>query len=397
MKFVPFCWRLSAPKDFSPSLGLTKPPPSIGVAFFVTYNSELFKHGFSRLILSVNICTILVVEQALVPHLSVLYGLMAVSLAPMKKSRILTLLDYLFVLRPTLFFPIWTIALVGAYAAKRYSESWEPLGFWYGFIVFTLYTLTIGAVYLINNIIDRRNDAANNKVFLIADEFIPPHRALVYLSLLLIVITALSIMVSIKLFWWFAAMFLILGVAYSVPPFSLKDRPVGGLLTNVVSGFGLFGFGWYLYAPIDGISVWWHSLPYVIAWVSISMLTTIPDSYGDALDQKETVAVAIGHSKTQDYAFLLLGAALLFSFLTWDWVIGVTGLMALPFYTNMWRKRSVQSTLMAIRWGISFLSFSMFFAFPPYFIACFILFFLARWYYRGRFNIDYPTWKTNSE
>ena len=173
----------------------------------------------------------------------------------MEKHRILKILDYLFVLRPTLFFPIWTIALVGAYAAKRYTDSWEPLGFWYALIVFVLYTLTIGAVYLINNIIDRRNDEVNNKVFLIADEYIPPARALIYLAALLLTIAILSLLVSQALFWWFTAMFLILGVFYSVKPFSLKDRPMGGILTNVISGFGLFAFGWFLYAPSENFQV----------------------------------------------------------------------------------------------------------------------------------------------
>lgn len=315
----------------------------------------------------------------------------------MKKSQFLTLLDYLFVLRPTLFFPGWTIALVGAYAAKRFSDQWEPLGFWYGLIVFALYTLTMGAVYLINNIIDRRNDAANNKVFLIADEYIPPRRAMIYLAAILVVISTLSLLVSVKLLWWFVAMFFFMGIAYSVKPFSLKDRPVGGVLTSFVSGFILFGFGWYLYAPSGGVQFLWYALPYVLAWVSISILTTIPDSYGDALDEKETITVALGLSKTQDYAFILLGAALIFSALTWDWVMGITGLLALPLYFMMWRERSVRSTLRVIRWGVSFLSFAMFFIFPAYFVACFILFFLARWYYRERFDLLYPTWKTNPD
>jgi len=279
----------------------------------------------------------------------------------------------------------------------RFSETWKPLGFWYGLVVFTLYTMTMGAVYLINNIIDRHNDATNNKVFLISDEYIPPKRAMLYLAVILIVVSILTLLVSVKLFLWFFAMFFFMGITYSVRPFSLKDRPIGGVVTSVASGFGLFGFGWYLYAPLGGIAVWWHSLPYVLAWVSISMLTTIPDSYGDALDSKETIAVALGHHKTQDYAFILLMAALIFSVMTWDWVIGVTGLLAFPLYTLMWRSRSVQSTLRVIRYGISFLSFAMFIVFPAYFVACFLLFFLARWYYRGRFGILYPTWRTKPE
>ena len=315
----------------------------------------------------------------------------------MNKNFVLKLLDYLFVLRPTLFFPAWTFALVGSYAAMRFSESWQPLGFWEGLVVFTLYTLTVGAVYLINNIIDRQNDAINNKVFLISESYIHPRRAFGYLYLILILIAISSLFISIKLFWWFTAIFLFWGVIYSVPPFSLKDRPIGGVLTSVISGFGLFGFGWYLYAPSGGIQVWWYSLPYVIAWVSISMLTTIPDSHGDSQDDKETIAVALGHSKTQDYASFLLLVSLFFAAFTRDWVIGVSSLLAVPFYFQMWRGRSVAQTLKAIRWGVSFLSFAMFFIFPLYFIACFFVFFLSRWYFRNRFDIDYPTWSTKSQ
>ena len=315
----------------------------------------------------------------------------------MDKNRVLPWLDYFFVLRPTLFFPIWTIALVGSYAAKRFAGSWEPIGFFNGLLVFTLYTLTIGAVYLLNNIIDRRNDAANNKVFLIADNYIPPRKAMLYLGGLILVVALLSLLVSTTLFIWFCVMFLFLGVAYSAPPFSLKDQPFGSLLTNVISGFLLFAFGWFLYTPNGILLVWWYALPYVMAWVSVSMLTTIPDSPGDALDDKETIAVAIGHHKTQDYAFLLLGGALLFSVLTWDWVIGVSSILALPFYTMMWKTRSIQNTLRAIRFGISFLSFALFIVFPAYFVACFILFFFARWYYLERFDLLYPTWKTKPD
>lgn len=315
----------------------------------------------------------------------------------MKNSHLLKLLDYLFVLRPTLFFPIWTIALVGSYAAMRFADTWNPLGFWDGLITFTLYTLTIGAVYLVNNIIDRRNDKLNNKVFLIAEEYISPRQAVIYLFLLTGTIFTAALIVSLSLFWWLLVMFMFLGIAYSVPPFSLKNRPAGSLVTNILSGFILFGFGWYLYDPTGGLVVWWYSLPYVVAWVSISMLTTIPDSHGDALDEKETIAVALGHVKTQNYAFILLVIALVIAVITGDWVISVTGLMALPFYTIMWQKKSIASTLRTIRWGISFLSFAMFYIFPGYFVACFIVFFLARWYYRERFNIDYPTWSTKAE
>lgn len=312
----------------------------------------------------------------------------------MNKDHVLKLLDYLFVLRPTLFFPAWTFALVGSYAAMRFSGSWQPLGLFNGLMIYSLYTLTVGAVYLINNIIDRHNDETNNKVFLISESYIPPRRALVYLYLILIFTTIVALLYSIDLFWWFTGIFLFWGVVYSVPPFSLKDRPIGGVLTSVISGFGLFGFGWFLYAPHGGFQVWWYSLPYVIAWVSISMLTTIPDSHGDSQDEKETIAVALGHSKTQDYASLLLLISIVLAGFTRDWVIGISSLLAVPFYYQMWRGRSVAQTLKAIRWGVSFLSFAMFFIFPLYFIACFIVFFLSRWYFRNRFDIDYPTWST---
>jgi len=311
----------------------------------------------------------------------------------MNKTRILHVLDYFFVFRPTLFFPIWTIALVGAFAGQRQVGDYSPVGILSTFIIFALYTLTFGAVYLINNIFDRENDAANGKVFLISDDFIPPAKAWSYLIILLIVIFLLAFLHSIWLFYWLLGIFLVSGVAYSVRPIALKDRAYGSLAINIASGFALFAFGWQLYAPFDGIHVWWHAVPYVLAWVATSILTTIPDSSGDAEDDKHTIAVELGHAKSQNIAYLLLLLALVFALLTWDWVILVSCLLAWPFYHRMWQTRSVAGTLRAIRWSISFLSFTMFFVFPLYFLACFIVFFLARWYYRERFDLNYPTWK----
>ncbi|MCK4255704.1 hypothetical protein KAX35_02355, partial [candidate division WOR-3 bacterium] len=73
------------------------------------------------------------------------------------------LLDFIFLLRPILLIPVWIIFLLGYYRAggtmlgdSRYLMP--------GFIVFTL---LMGAIYIINQIADIETDRINNKLFIL--------------------------------------------------------------------------------------------------------------------------------------------------------------------------------------------------------------------------------------
>ena len=75
-------------------------------------------------------------------------------------ERIRTL-DYLFVLRPTLFFPVWTVFLASYHASLFFEpEKIVPIN---PLIVAFLLSLLMGAVFIFNQLADIETDRKNKK------------------------------------------------------------------------------------------------------------------------------------------------------------------------------------------------------------------------------------------
>ena len=86
-----------------------------------------------------------------------------------RSSRFLGALDYVMLLRPTVLMPVWTMTLLGAYQSSQTEHGlvWlsGPLSLLWTLL---LYTLIMGAVYILNQLADAETDALNNKLYLIA-------------------------------------------------------------------------------------------------------------------------------------------------------------------------------------------------------------------------------------
>ena len=104
-------------------------------------------------------------------------------------KKLLHLFDYVFVLRPTLFLPVWTIFFAGFFVQNKFSlaatnDAVTALnGSTTGLpsfvtVAFAL-TLLMGAVFILNQIMDRRSDSKNKKLFLVAQGHITPKAAFV--------------------------------------------------------------------------------------------------------------------------------------------------------------------------------------------------------------------------
>lgn len=76
----------------------------------------------------------------------------------------LQFLDYLAVLRPTFLFPVWTLVLLGYHHGSTMSEAPTTSQLIKLWTTLCLYTLPIGAVYIVNQITDRETDAVNKQV-----------------------------------------------------------------------------------------------------------------------------------------------------------------------------------------------------------------------------------------
>lgn len=308
-------------------------------------------------------------------------------------------LDYLFLLRPTILLPVWAFLLIGFHRAKISGLSdfrvvWEVpphliRGLW-------VYSLLLGAIYVLNQIYDVETDRKNRKLFLLADGYIQIRSAWLYTAFLLLLSYA-----SLRLFFpnrpslrvlWFLS--LGMGILYNVPPWKFKGRPYLDLLSNAV-GYGglnvLFGMALRGSPPLS--TALFETLPYVLAVGAVFLLTTLPDIPGDRAAGDRTTGVALGAKKTALLAFIWLLLAGITAFFARDPLVFYPSWVSLPLYARALRSPTDETAKLAYRLSAGI--FALFLALKiPLYLGLGLLTFLAlKLYYRWRFHLDYPSLK----
>ncbi|NOY76765.1 MAG: UbiA family prenyltransferase [Calditrichaeota bacterium] len=307
--------------------------------------------------------------------------------------------DYIFILRPVLFYPVWTVFLAGAlsvgmapqghgwplFKLDAFHGAWGDLGW-----ALLSYSLLMGTVFILNQLTDVGSDKRNSKLFLIADEHISA-KAAVREGILILV---LGLLAGLKTSGWFLGVWvlslLILGVGYSLPPFLWKDHPIRGLVTNLLGGLLTFFAGW-LSVGSPSVAMVFHALPYIFAVGSVYFLTTILDAKGDLHSHKITFAVRYGKQTTIRMAILFDSIALVLGFLTRDWIVFIPALLSYFLFVflifkndNLWLNRIT-------RLPILLLSLMVAVYFPIYFAGILGIFLVSKWYYHVRFGLNYPS------
>jgi 4-hydroxybenzoate polyprenyltransferase len=291
-------------------------------------------------------------------------------------------MDYFMLLRPSLFLPLWIFFLLGAY----FGEGEISLR---AAVVFVLYTLLMGGIYILNQIVDRESDRRNEKLFLLAEDYVPLRNAYIEMGTIFV----LSILWSFFLGKYIFVAFLIsllMGVTYSLPPFETKGKPFLDIFWNA-SGYGLLAFtvGWLSVSLLSG-SMLIHAIPYFFAVAAVFVNTTIPDMEGDREEGKITTGVFLGKKNT-----LLLGVifdllATAVSFLLKDYICLIGAGLALPIFLFAYFKQTKKSILFSFR-VIPLILAVLVFVITPIIIPLFVLVLVVqKFYYKKKFNIDYP-------
>ncbi len=317
------------------------------------------------------------------------------------KKKFLLLFDYFFVLRPTLFFPVWTVSLAGYWAYERavVAPGWhldfpghhfDDLGmiFYLGML-----TLLMGAAFLINQLTDVESDRLNNKLYLIASGAIPVKHAEVQSGLLVLVPLGLLFANHLPVALCAVLIFALTGWAYSCKPLALKNRPWGGLLANLGGSLLIFSFGWLIKGAFSW-ALFLHALPYIFGVGAVYLLTTIPDLPGDRATGKVTVAVRYDSKRVLRAAVFVDGAAVVLALFMQDFVALTATLLAWPFFYQAARRGDVDAVLRTNKYATLILSLLICWRFPLYLVLLMTIFFVSRWYYAARFKVNYPSLRT---
>ena len=295
------------------------------------------------------------------------------------------LFDHIFLIRPILLPPVWTILLLGYHRSVTFNGENGSI-----FLTFILLTFLSGAIYVLNQIYDIETDRINRKLFLLPDNIVSRKSAIVQTVVMNLVSIVPAFLISLTLGILFTLGF-VLSYIYSAPPLALKNKPFGGLFCNALGhGSLVFLIGWCANTNLSA-KAFLYSVPYLLAVGAIYLNATIPDIEGDKKVGKITLGVKWGKFTSKLFSGFLVLVALVFSVILKDYFFSVVTLISAVFFVYMILSDNNQVIILATKIAVLGLSIVAGIFYTWYFILLLSVYIFSKIYYRSRFNINYPT------
>ena len=180
--------------------------------------------------------------------------------------------------------------------------------------------------------------------------------------------------------------------------------PSASWLVNSCVGALLFIIGWIL-----GMENYFHNgiiplsfdtcsymLPYLLCFSAISLLTTLQDMDGD--DSGEGIIPTVfEHATSLVIALLMVGIAVYFSFKLADPLASTATLVSIPFFIISAIRRLHKDILRAIRYPIFIFNFFSLTYYPWLVVPLLCTYYLSKYYYWHRFDLNYPTFLVDND
>jgi 4-hydroxybenzoate polyprenyltransferase len=247
----------------------------------------------------------------------------------------------------------------------------------------------MGSSFILNQIRDVVSDRQNKKLFILHDGLLDNRLLMLEAGLLAVLSVILATFVNMPLAVLTILFFIVTGLLYNFAPFSMKDRPWGSLLANMIMGGLAFAIGWCARQPYEPGMIP-DLLPYLLFNTALYFFTTLPDIEGDRQAGKKTLAVLFGPPLLIRTAFTFYVAGLILSILLKDIQSMIIYFLSLPFFIRTVLTLRITETLRATKFGILFFALTVCLQWPFYFILMVAGFYLTRFYYKFRFNFNYP-------
>lgn len=301
--------------------------------------------------------------------------------------------DFFFITRPILFYPGWTTLLLGYVATFKHSKIFQfhhpPEKIVLALIAFGL---AMGGSFILNQIADAESDRINRKLFFIGNGIISPRIAWIESIGLLLFSVVLGSLISIRFVLLIVGFVGITGYFYNFKPFEWKNKPLAGLLGNIMMGWLAFDLGVILRSNSMEFLIF-KALPYVLLNTALYIFTTLPDIEGDRESEKRTIGVVLPFQVNIWIAFFLFIAGWFLAARHHD-LIALTIYVGSTFYfIRVVRHQLLESTIKATKMIIFLYSIVAAAFFPWYFLWMVTGFIITRLYYKYRFDFVYPTFE----
>ena len=315
-------------------------------------------------------------------------------------KKIVPILDPVFLLRPTMFFAVWIMVIVGMISAELNMNTsclWMTEFSWQIFFVFFGLTLLISAAFISNQIVDEEDDQRHQKLLLIGK-----HISVKKGNSICIIFLLFGVVISIITNWTTAipaiGIYFLWGIQYNHAPFEWKNFPISGWLVNSCVGIFLFIIGWMLgmsdttNAGIMSLSMdtLFYMLPYLLSFSAVSLLSTLLDRKDDDVETS-TSPIVFGFSASLIISLFMVGSALYLSLKHTDPLASTATLVSLPFFIFATVRKLNKDILRAIRYPIFIINIFSISYYPWLLVPLFCTYYISKYYYWHRFDLHYPT------
>ncbi len=313
------------------------------------------------------------------------------------RKTIVYLLDLLFTMRPVLLVPVWGFSLFGYYRASAGSFS-EIFNLWNRsslliFILLFLFSLSVGAVYIFNQMADVEVDKKNGGLPLLAKGIVCRRDAFLFSILLSLFSIVPPLFTEYKVISFLSISAIIIGLLYSFKPFYFSGRPVCDFLSNAL-GYGViaFGAGWVCGGKeLLNRDFLGSALPYFLLMCAGSISSTLPDRLGDSSVHKNTTAVVFGLQRAHFIATVLLLITMVTAFFQNDILAIICSAVPLPFYLGYIFKPTDFFMESTYKIGGAMAMICSGLIIPLMIPAGIIVFFVTWLYFRIRHGVSYPS------
>jgi len=286
---------------------------------------------------------------------------------------LIRILDYFFLLRPTLFFTGITIYLLAVFPAV------PAVQYVLAIVVFQ------AVIYLYNQLYDIETDKLNNKLFFLADNIIGYHSALLFYRILLVMLFILLSFTNGYFFITISVAVVLLNYCYSHPRLNWKGKPYLSSISAFLGGSLGYLSGYFTVQQDFNLVLLLSMLPSGLAVLTAANLGMLLDYEGDRKSGKNTSAVHWSQQKFRVWILIVTISGLIVSLYQSELFFLISFMLTLLLQIFMTQKVDWQLKL-----PILVLSLGVCWLYPSYAIVIGTYFLLAKWYYKKRFSLNYP-------
>ena len=207
--------------------------------------------------------------------------------------------------RPYYVLPVLASAVAGYWSGSNVPFLWGNAG-----VVCLVFLLLGMSCWAANEITDRHSDLYGNikmkwgiyvsgGTTLLSNGLVSVRSAVIYVVMLATAGLAIAVPLGIK-FFWLAALFLFIGLAYSVKPMRLKKRGILGLAA-VAMAYGLVAFtaGWVVGGQRPTGEGLLFACLLSVAFFGFEGIPHLLDHEQDQRNKETTIAVSLGRETTR--------------------------------------------------------------------------------------------------